>query len=297
VTDAFDDAAELEPSPDEVSDADLAATVASLVRSDVAGVAPGAVERAVDAASSGAARLRFAFAWNDAMDLDGLGDWIAADAARRARGDALAVRVAPPDPSPAENACALAAIGAFTAGQGHAYPLIIVPGYTPLDLAKPSADLHPIARRRLELAVQDFQAGLAPVILVTGGAVYPRGTPYAEGLLMKQALLSMSVPEERVLVDARARHSTTNLRNAGRIMLGCGMERAVIVTLAGGVPGTDLFGQDFYFSHPVLSTFYRRCEHELGYQVGDLTAVSDHHIAFVPSPRVREVGFRDALDP
>ncbi|MFT3773089.1 MAG: hypothetical protein QM820_47520 [Minicystis sp.] len=47
----------------------------------------------------------------------------------------------------------------------------------------------------------------------------------------------------------------------------------------------------------MLSTFHRRSEKELGYRVGDLTAAGEQHIVFTPSPEVRRVGFRDALDP
>ena len=53
----------------------------------------------------------------------------------------------------------------------------------------------------------------------------------------------------------------------------------------------------YAFSNPVLSTFYSRCERELGYRVGELQAVGGEHIAFVPSRDVRRIGFRDALDP
>ena len=114
---------------------------------------------------------------------------------------------------------------------------------------------------------------------------------------MKRALVARGIPTERVLVDARARHSTTNLRNAGRIMRSLGMARALIATLGGGLFGSDLFGQDFYFSNPTLSTFYARCDSELGYRVGALDPVDDGLISLVPSPDVARVGFRDALDP
>jgi hypothetical protein len=102
---------------------------------------------------------------------------------------------------------------------------------------------------------------------------------------------------ERILVDARARHSTTNLRNAGRLMLAAGMRNALVSTMGGGLFGSDVFGQDFYFSNPVLSTFYARCESELGYRVGELADGSDGLVSFVPAPEVTRIGFRDVLDP
>ena len=293
MTDAFDDADAL--SAPAVTDADRAATVAGLIRADLAGDTPDAVWRAYEGAPA-AERAAFLYAWNDAMDVDGLGAFIDADADLQRRAGEIAARIAPPDPGPRENEAALAAIRAFTAWDGAA-AVLVVPGYTPLDLAAPSPDLHPVAVRRVALAVESFHAGKAPFVLASGGAVYPRGTPYVEALLMKRALLAQGVPAERVLVDARARHSTTNLRNAGRIMRAAGMARALVATLGGGLFGSDLFGQDFYFSNPVLSTFYARCDSDLGYRVGELEALDGGLIAFAPAAEVTRLGFHDALDP
>jgi hypothetical protein len=114
---------------------------------------------------------------------------------------------------------------------------------------------------------------------------------------MKKAILPMGVPADRILLDARARTSMTNLRNAGRLVLVHGLGRALVVTLGGGLFGSDVFGQDFYFANPDLSTFNFRCEHQLGYRVGTLEKDGDHRVAFTPAPEVVRVAFRDALDP
>ena len=293
---AFDDAGALQPGEGEVSATELAATLAALIRADLEGDDPGAVARAFAAAAE-ADRWGFVCAWGDAMAVGALGAWIEADAARRAAAEALARALAPPDPGVEESAAALAALRAFDDWAGFEHPVLVVPGYTPAKLSVAAPGVHEVARRRLELAARDFAAGMAPFVLVSGGAVYPRGTRYAEGMEMKKALLGMGVPEERILVEARARHSTTNLRNAGRLLLAEGLGRAVIVTLGGGAFGSDFWGQDFYFAHPTLSTFHGRCEKDLGYRVGELTGAGEAHILFVPAPEVTRVGFRDALDP
>jgi len=70
MTDAFDDADAL--SAPAVTDADRAATVAGLIRADLAGDTPDAVVRAYEGAPA-AERAAFLHAWNDAMDVDGLG--------------------------------------------------------------------------------------------------------------------------------------------------------------------------------------------------------------------------------
>jgi hypothetical protein len=76
---------------------------------------------------------------------------------------------------------------------------------------------------------------------------------------MKQALLrEFNVSADRIVIDAYARHTTTNVRNSGRFMLAYGIKNATIVS---GVP------QTLYLSYPALS-FTARCQRELGAQTG-----------------------------
>lgn len=157
--------------------------------------------------------------------------------------------------------------------------------------------VHPIARRRLAQAARDLAEEKAPFVLVTGGNVYPKGTPYHEAIAMKAELRALGVAEEQIVVEARARHSTTNLRNAGRVMRAHGMRVGLITTVGGGIGGSDVFDQDFYFSHPTLSTFHARSVRELGYRVGELRGAGALHTEFIPAPEVTRVGLRDALDP
>lgn len=290
---AFDDAASL--GDDSVTPVELATTVEALVRSDLSGVQPGAVLRSFEEGDADA-RVAFALAWNDAMDLNGLAEWIAEDAARQARAEDLAQRLTPPDPPEAACDEALARLRAFTEWRDYKYEMLIVPGYTPED-AELVHPLHEVALRRLELAKEVLDGGRAPFLLVSGGNVHPRGTKCYEAVQMRDALLGMGVAADRILVDARARHSTTNLRNAGRLLLASGRDLALVVTVGGGIAGSDFFGQDFYFGNPRISTFYMRCRNELGYEVGDLCAEDEHQVSFVPSRFVTRIGFRDALDP
>lgn len=282
----------------DVSDADRARLLASLIRADLSATRPGAVLSAFESAAA-SERLRLAFAWTLALDDDDLAGWILGDAARRAQAARIVQRMAPPDPSPFHSAPAMSLVKRYRSeGWGqHEYQVIIVPGYTPADTKTASPGVHETARRRLEAAITDYAQGKAPFVLVTGANVYPAGTPYYEAIEMKTELRLMGLPEDRILVEARARHSTTNLRNAGRIMLAHGMTRALITTMGGGLAGSDLFGQDFYFQNPTMSTFHKRCVDTLGYRVGELSKVGPHHTAFEPSPDVKRIGFRDALDP
>ncbi|MFT3770991.1 MAG: YdcF family protein [Minicystis sp.] len=187
----------------------------------------------------------------------------------------------------AENAAALAAARAVVASRRAAYDVLLVPGYTPLDQAEPVPGVHPIARDRLDRAVADLRSGIAPLILVSGGNVHPEGTPYNEAIEMKRYLVGRGVPPDRVLIEPCARHSHTNLRNAGRLMESLGLGWALIVTSR---------DQTMYFAHPRTSSFDGRCLSDLGYVVGALDHVDDFHTSFLPSGNVFTRG-RDALDP
>lgn len=291
----FDDSNDLSADLDTVDEERLAQLWDTMIRADFSGTRPGSVMAAARAAAA-ADKLRYARAIARAMESDDLITFIESSAQNRSGAEQLALALAPPDPSPAHNRLCVPAVAAFTDWSDYEHPLIIVPGYTPPSQATPLS-LHDIGRQRLVQARQDYEDKLAPFILLTGANVYPTGTPYYEAIEMKSALLEMDVPEERIIVEARARHSTTNLRNAARFMRAHGMARAVITTLGGGIFGSQVFDQDFYFSHPGISTFDGRCKRELGYVVGELSSAGEHHTLFEPSAMVTRIGYRDPLDP
>ena len=103
---------------------------------------------------------------------------------------------------------------------------------------------------------------------------------------MCDELLRLGVPEDRILVEPCARHTTTNLRNAARIMLAYHLHAALVI-----VPDLDekdprrLLRQSFYVGYPHLSSFDLRCRLILGYPVGELAWVRPWHVQFMPSPR------------
>ena len=193
------------------------------------------------------------------------------------------------------NQLAVAELGKPRPADGSAapYDLLIVPGFTPVNAPGPVhlRELGP-ARQRIELAAQDFLDGKAGYVLLSGGNVHPAGTPYNEALMMREYLLELGVSPRRILVDPHARHTTTNLRNAGRCMLALGLSRGLIVT---GFESA-IFSQAFYLGYPDLSTFLLRCQSELGYEVGALTGIDDHHIAFTPDPACPTPSYHDPLD-
>jgi len=213
----------------------------------------------------------------------------------KAHGDALRAlaRARPDYGMTALNAAALAAI-AKTDFAGYPWQLLIVPGYTPPDAKRPMhVDEVAAARSRLDLARKDLlDERRAPFALVVGGSVHPPGTPLNEALMMREYLIAKGVDAGRILIDPWSRHSTTNVRNAGRLMLAHNLGVGLIVT---GFE-TPLFDQSFYFGHPTLSTFTLRCKADLGYEVGDLDAADDHHVVYRPNPSVVTPLLTDPLD-
>ncbi len=169
---------------------------------------------------------------------------------------------------------------------GARWPFLIVPGFTPRIGWR--GGLHPRNVERLVRATADLRLGLAPSVIVTGGAVH---SPDNEAVLMRQWLITHGVEPERIIVEPCARHTTTNLRNAGRIMLAHGASEALVVTsdeddwLPRRV-GWRFAEQSYYLGFPWLSTFHLRCLVELGYRVGELRWLEPMHVAFRPSPDV-----------
>jgi len=166
------------------------------------------------------------------------------------------------------------------------YPLLIVPGYGP---DKDGVALSPTGKIRCQAAAKRYHAGLAPFILTSGGHVHPDKTPYCEALEMKKYLMSeLDVPEDAILVDPHARHTTTNLRNAARIMF-----RNKIPTERYSLVITDAF-QSFYITYMIDD----RCLEELGY-IPYLTVrmISLCETLFLPNMTSLYADPGDPLDP
>ncbi len=207
-----------------------------------------------------------------------------------------------PDPSIKENVKSRAAIQNFKEWDKYnkppdKYPLIIVPGYTPLGQKEP-LKLHPTAEERCKMALTEYKNGRAPFIMVSGGNVHPPDTQFNEAVEMKRKLMQMGVPEERIIVEGKAHHSTTNLRNAGRFMLEEGhkdkFKSALVLTDS---------GQAFYFGEHVLtfSAFHLRSQAELGYKIGKLDGTlrdnGNIEVEFRPNEDVKRRNKSDILDP
>lgn len=133
------------------------------------------------------------------------------------------------------------------------YTLILVPGEGP---EEKDVALSAGGMLRCRLAVQQYQQGLAPFIMVSGGCVHPYKTKYNEAIEMKKFLMqTLHVPEKAILIEPHARHTTTNLRNCARIIFRYGfpMDKPCISSTAAS--------QSDYITNIVPD----RCKKEFGF--------------------------------
>jgi hypothetical protein len=188
--------------------------------------------------------------------------------------------------SSGENAAALKR-AATIAWQDFPYSAILIPG---AGLRDEERGLSAIAAMRLRLAVRRYEQRLAPLIIVSGGNVHPNKTPYNEAIEMKRALIDRyGIPEDAILVDPHARHTTTNLRNAVRLLFRAGapLDREVLVSTSKS--------QSDYIAGQV---FYARNQDELGYQPMKLSRrISTYDLAMRPEIISLHADPVDALDP
>jgi hypothetical protein len=166
------------------------------------------------------------------------------------------------------------------------YSLILVPGEGP---EEPDTELSAGGMLRCRLAVEQYKNGMAPFIMVSGGRVHPYKTKYSEAYEMKKYLMNtLQMPESVIIMEPHARHTTTNLRNAARIMFRYGMpmdKAALTVTVK---------SQSMYIS----DVMPQRCIKELGYEPYRLgKRLSDTALEFFPNVMSLQIDFDEPMDP
>jgi hypothetical protein len=167
------------------------------------------------------------------------------------------------------------------------YSVIMIPGYGPEEKDLP---LNPHGKYRCRLAAEKFHQGLAPLIILSGGYVHPFQTKYCEAIEMKKELIAnYGVPERAIIIEPHARHTTTNFRNANRLIYYYGIpadKKALVTTTK---------DQSYYISD---KNFDKRNEHELGYIPYILShRLSETDIEFTPVITSLHHDPLDPLDP
>lgn len=96
------------------------------------------------------------------------------------------------------------------------YTVIVIPGAGP---DEPRVPLSAEGMIRCRLAATQYKKGLAPFIIPSGGKVHPYKTNFCEAFEMKKFLMNhLQIPENAIIIEPHARHTTTNMRNSVRLM-------------------------------------------------------------------------------
>jgi hypothetical protein len=169
----------------------------------------------------------------------------------------------------------------------YAFSMLVVPGIGPTDS---TTMISEGSKTHADLAAARFAAKFAPIFALTGGRVHPDRTTYAEALEMKSYLMSTyGIPENVIVVDPYARHTTTNLRNVSRYAFRYG-----IPTNKPALVVTD-YGQTLTInSATFLTTSLTEMNLVAWREVAEL---SQNDTCFLPSVIVLQQNGADPLDP
>jgi len=174
-----------------------------------------------------------------------------------------------------------------TQWKNYPFSSILVPGEGP-DLT--TIAIAPSGKMRCDLAAERYKKGIAPFIIVSGGHVHPFHTPYCEAVEMKRYLMNTDhIPESVIIIEPQARHTTTNFRNAERLIIRYGFpinKPALCVTTKDQEDYIDNVGFD------------KRNMRELGFlPYHDKKRIADHEISFYPVMESLHMDPYDPIDP
>ena len=86
----------------------------------------------------------------------------------------------------------------------------------------------PVFRARLDHAADLYEAGIAPMIVVTGGKI--AGDEFTEAGVGADYLHTRGVPDDAILRETTSRNSWESLRASARFLEGRGVKRVVLVS-------------------------------------------------------------------
>lgn len=150
--------------------------------------------------------------------------------------------------------------------------------------------ISPKGRVRCAYAVELYRQGKAPFIILSGGRAHPAMTAVSEAEEMMRYLMdNYGIPQQALIADPHARHTTSNIRNAVRIMLKNGFpaEKPALMT--------STYDQLDYVQ---TKEFENRCVKEMlvmSYRLGERTG--SRTLEFWPLPCASQINPLDPLDP
>ncbi|MCG9793538.1 YdcF family protein [Flavobacterium algicola] len=150
--------------------------------------------------------------------------------------------------------------------------------------------LSAIGKLNLQLGVLEYKTHKAPFIIVSGGYAHPFRAPFCEAIEMKKELMNVyHIPEENILIEPHARHTTTNLRNASRLLILNQIPITKPILVVTNSIHSSYLGND---------SFAARCMSELGYLPAEkLKRISNTAVEFLPNISSLHQNPIDPLDP
>ena len=167
------------------------------------------------------------------------------------------------------------------------YSAILVLGAGP---GEANVSISPEGKLRAAYAALLYRQHKAPFIILSGGRVHPYHTPYNEAYEMKKYLMDVwQVPQNALIIEPHARHTTTNVRNAGRILLrqGFPIDKYALIT-----------SSESHIDNVTNDLFAKRCTRELKhvpYRLGK--RISDRAVEFYPQINALTINPSEPMDP
>lgn len=167
----------------------------------------------------------------------------------------------------------------------YTFSAILVPGFGP---DKPGVRIDHRSVQRCRMAAGILKEGRAPFLIVSGGHVYPAGTPFSEAVEMRSYLIdSLGIDPSAIIIEPHARHTTTNVRNAARIIYRFKIPDNKPMLVVSDENQINMF-----------ETLAERCKRELGYVPYEREEkISINQVKLYPTKRAFQININDPLDP
>lgn len=166
------------------------------------------------------------------------------------------------------------------------YSVIEIPGAGP---EEPTVALSAEGMLRCRLAAIQYKKGLAPFIVPSGGKVHPYKTKFCEATEMKKFLMQeLSIPENAIIIEPHARHTTTNMRNTVRLIYRYGIPMS-----KPGITCTTR-GQSNMISNSLIARCLKELQ-EAPYKNG--MRLSETEVEFYPLIEALHINPSEPMDP
>ena len=113
------------------------------------------------------------------------------------------------------------------------YDTLIILGNPAKDDGRPSA----ILKTRLDRGLELYKSGVAPLIIVSGGAAH---NFYIEAEVMHDYLVANGIPTSKIIQDQISLSTIDNAENCSKLMAMYGLETALLVTSSFHAPRAKL---------------------------------------------------------